>query len=211
MGCARYWGGRIARFNPGRWLLAVALLAPVKAEILCALGPDASSYKSAQDQRPTSDAMQLAARVNAAVKTICGVHCPVMAVFRNATAPNVMLMADGDQAKLVYSPQFFGAAYDSFGDDGIVAVIAHEVGHALDATMGASWIKSSWTPELRADAWTGCILARLAPGPASLQPGLSALSKYPSPSHPGWTLRLPALRTGYTECGGAASKFDARK
>jgi hypothetical protein len=184
---------------------------PVKAEVLCALGPDASSYKPAADQRPTSDAMQLANRVNAAVKTLCGSQCPTMALLRNATAPNAMLIADAGHAKLVYSPQFLGAAYDSFGDDGIVAVIAHEVGHAMDATMGAAWIKKTWTPELRADAWAGCLLARLDPAPGTLQSSLSALSKYPSPSHPSWNLRLPALRAGYTQCGGAGSKFDARK
>jgi len=195
--------------DAGRWLLAAALLVPLKAEVLCALGPGASSYKPASDQRPTSDAVHLASAVNTAVKTICGVQCPTMALFRNATAPNGMLIAEAGQAKLVYSPQFFEAAYNSFGDDGIVAIIAHEVGHALDATMGAAWIKKSWTPELRADAWAGCILARLGSG--GLQESLSALSKYPSPSHPGWNVRLPALRTGYTECGGAGSKFDARK
>jgi hypothetical protein len=190
-----------------RWLLAAALLVPLKAEILCTLGPGASSYTPAADQRPASDAMQLANRVNAAVKTVCGSQCPTMAVLRNATAPNVMLVADAGHAKLVYSPQFFATAYDSFGDDGIVAVIAHEVGHALDATMGAAWIKKGWTSELRADAWAGCLLARLDPSPGNLQPILSALSKYPPPSHPSWNLRLPAIRAGYTNCGGTAS-FD---
>src|SRR4030081_3282433 len=167
----------------GRWLLAAAFLMPLKGEILCALGPGSASYKPAADQRPPNDAMQLASRVNAAVKTICGSQCPVMAVLRNATAPNAMLIADAGQAKLVYSPRFFAAAYDSSGDGGIVAIIAHEVGHALDATMGAAWIKQTWTPELRADAWAGCLLARLDPGPGGIQPALSALSKYPSPSH----------------------------
>jgi hypothetical protein len=157
--------------NRGRWLLAAALPAPLKAEIVCALGP-AFSYKPAADQRPTSDPVQLANRVNAAVTTICGYQCPTMALLRNATAPHAMLINDAGQAKLVYSPQFFGDAYGTFGDDGIVAVIAHEVRHALDATMGATWIRKSWTPELRADAWAGCLLARLG-----LQPSLSALSK----------------------------------
>jgi len=193
--------------NRGRWLLAAALVIPLKAETICALG-SASSYKRASDQRPSSDALQLASRVNAAVKTICGVQCPTMALFRNATAPNAMLVNDDGQAKLVYSPQFLAAAYDSFGDAGIVAIIAHEVGHALDETMGAAWIKKSWTAEVRADAWAGCLLARLDPAPPSLQPSLAALAKYPSPSHPGWNLRLPALRTGFTQCGGAAPKFD---
>lgn len=186
-------------------------MVPLKAEILCALGPSASSYKPAEDQRPTSDALHLAGAVNTALKTICGDQCPTMALFRNATAPNAMLVADAGQAKLVYSPQFFEAAYNSFGDSGILAIIAHEVGHALDVTMGAAWIRKSWTPELRADAWAGCILAKLDPGGVSLQPSLSALSKYPSPSHPSWNLRLPAFRTGYTQCGGVGSKFDARK
>jgi hypothetical protein len=191
--------------------LAAALLVPLKAEIVCALGSGAASYKPAADQRPTSDALQLAGKVNAAMSKICGSQCPTMALLRNATAPNAMLIVDAGQAKLVYSPQFFAAAYDSFGDSGIVAVIAHELGHALDATRGAAWIRNNWTPELRADAWAGCILARLDPDPGGLQPSLSALSKYPAPSHPSWNLRLPALRTGYTQCGGSASKFDARK
>jgi hypothetical protein len=32
---------------------------------------------------------------------------------------------------------------------------------------------------------------------------LAALAEYPSPSHPSWNLRLPTIRTGYTQCGGA--------
>ena len=34
---------------------------------------------------------------------------------------------------------------------------------------------------------------------------LGALAKYPSPKHPAWNARLPAIRSGYTHCGGAAS------
>jgi hypothetical protein len=134
-----------------------------------------------------------------------------MGIFRNATASNVMLMTEAGQGKMVYSPVFLSAAYDSFGDDGIIAVLAHEVGHAIDATMEAPWIKKTWTPELRADAWAGCLLATLKPAAADVQSSLSALAKYPSPSHPRWTLRLPALRTGYTQCGGTGATFDARK
>ena len=198
--------------------LAAWLLLPLSAaaQLLCALGSGASSYKPAADQRPTSDTLQLAGRVNAALKSICADQCPTMALFRNATAPNVMLIADAGQAKLVYSPQFFAAAYDSFGDDGIVAIMAHEIGHALDATLGAAWIRNSWTPELRADSWAGCVLARIEqgkidPGPSGLEPGLAALAKYPSPAHPGWAMRLPVIRAGYTQCGGEGAKFDKRK
>ncbi len=194
------------------WLL-VATLLPwcASAEILCALGKDAASYKPAQDQRPSSDALQLATRVNTALKAICADHCPQMALFRNTTVPNVVLAADSGQGKLVYSPQFFAAAYESYGDIGIVAIIAHEVGHALDASMGAAWIKNSWSPELRADAWAGCVLARMDPTAGDLERGLTALSKYPAPTHPVWSQRFPVVRTGYTQCGGSALKFDKRK
>ena len=102
--------------------MAAALIMPLRAEIVCALGPAASSYKADSDQRPSSDALQLANRVNAAVKTLCGVQCPTMALFRNPTAANAMLIADSGQAKLVYSPQFLAAAYDSFGDGGFQTV-----------------------------------------------------------------------------------------
>jgi hypothetical protein len=196
-----------------QYAMAAILLAPLsaQAQVVCALGPRASSYRAAADQRPTPDAMQLAKRVNAAAKTICTEHCPTMALYRNSTAPNLMLIADSGQAKLVYSPQFFEAAYSSFGDGGIMAVMAHEIGHALDATLGAAWVKSTWPPELRADAWAGCVLARLAVAPSTLQPALAALSKYPSPSHPSWSARLPVLRTGYTHCGGDGSQFGRPK
>jgi hypothetical protein len=162
------------------------------------------------DQRPSSDAMQLASRVNTAVKTICGSNCPGVSVFRNTTAANAMLIAKDGQGKLVYAPQFFASVSDSFGDPGILAIIAHELGHALDDGLGAAWIKSNWTPELRADSWTGCVLAKSNLSPKDLEAALRALAKYPSQAHPAWSIRLPVLRTGYTSCGGSQSKFDAK-
>src|SRR5262249_8265970 len=103
------------------------------------------------------------------------------------------------------------AAYESFGDNGISAIIAHEVGHALDTTLGAKWVKESWPPEVRADAWAGCVLAKLNPDAAGIKSSLGALPKYPSPSHPGWTQGIPVLRIGYTQCGGDAARFDQGK
>jgi hypothetical protein len=138
-----------------------------------------------------------------------------MALFRNATAPNLMLINDAAPnsggAKLVYSPQTFQAAYASFGDEGIIALIAHELGHALDATMGAKFVKESWPPELRADAWAGCILAKLDLRQPALDSSLAALAKYPSPAHPAWSQRRVPLRAGFTACGGDATRFDQRK
>jgi hypothetical protein len=179
------------------------------AEVVCALGPGASSYNSYSDQRPTNDAMQLAARVNAALKPICSPRCPILALFRNSTAPNAMLEAGTEQAKIVYAPQFFTSVYDTWGDGAIIVVIAHELGHALDETVPAKWTNGIPAPELRADAWAGCVLARSDLSVNDLSGALTAASKYPSPSHPGWNLRLPALRLGYSQCGGNVSNFDA--
>ncbi len=178
------------------------------AQVLCALGPGVTSYKASEDQRPTSDAMLMAGRVNAAAKTMCGNTCPAVIVLRNSTAANVMLIADNSQGKLVYSPSFFGLVDQKYGDAGIIAILSHVLGHALDDTLGAAWIKSGWTPELRADSWAGCVLAKNNLSLADTGAALSALASYPSPAHPGWTVRLPAIRTGYTQCGGSGSQFD---
>jgi Zn-dependent protease with chaperone function len=55
--------------------------------------------------------------------------------------------------KPVYKPDFFTSVYDKYGDGGILAIMAHEVGHAIDRAMPVAWMKTNWTPELRADAW----------------------------------------------------------
>jgi hypothetical protein len=190
------------------WPLAAGAQAP---QVICVLGPNAASYKPSDDQRPTSDTMQLAMRVNAAEKTICASNCPEIALLRNQTAANVELIADSGQAKLVYAPQFFAAVYSTFGDPGILAIIAHEAGHALDDTMGAAWISAKWPPEVRADAWAGCLLAKSSLNAADLHSALAALEKHPSPAHPGWISRLPAIRAGYAHCGGAPANFDKLK
>jgi hypothetical protein len=119
-----------------------------------------------------------------------------------------MFVAEGDQAKLLYAPAFFAAVHERFGDAGIIAILAHELGHALDDTLGAAWIQNAWTPELRADAWAGCVLAKDPLAAPDRQAAMSALAEYPSSSHPNWNIRLPVIRAGYTHCGGTA-KLDA--
>ena len=125
-------------------------------------------------------------------------------LFRNATAPNLVLINEAGRAKVVYAPQTFTAVYDRYGDPGILALIAHALGHALDDAIGAAWIEKGWTPELRVDSWAGCILARSNLAPAEGQAALGALADYPSPAHPNWNLRLRVIRSGYAHCGGAA-------
>jgi hypothetical protein len=195
------------------FLCACLLAWNAGAEIICALGSGSSSYDAKADQRPTGDAMQLAGRVNAALASTCTPKCPQIAVFRNATAPNAMLAVTNDQAKIVYAPQFFAAVHDNYGDGAIIAIIAHVYAHALDETYPATWMKSGWSPELRADAWAGCALAKNDLTAKALAEALTAVSKYPPSAHPAahlsWTQRLPAFRLGYVHCGGDPSKFDS--
>jgi hypothetical protein len=170
--------------------------------VICALAPGASAYQPSEDQRPAGDAMQLATRVDMAEKAICGTNCPEVALLRNPTAPNAALIVDAGQAKLVYAPRFFASVYAGYGDPGIIAVIAHEAGHALDDAMGAAWINAKWTPEIRADAWAGCVFGRANLNGHDLEAALGALQKYPPAPRPAWGSRLPALRAGYSHCGG---------
>lgn len=190
-------------------LLLVSALLPwaATAEVICALGPSAASYSASADQRPSPDAMQLAGGVNQSLSPICAPNCPVIAVFRNATAANAMLIAANGDAKIVYQPHFFAMVYDNYGDGAIIAIIAHELGHALNETAPAAWMNGSWSPELRADAWAGCALAKSGLSATSVKEALTAVSKYPSPAHPSWAQRIPALRLGFTHCGGEVSKF----
>src|SRR5262249_20964457 len=142
------------------WIVSSLMAALL--QVVCALGADSSSYNAYADQRPSGDALELAGRVNAALVSACRPNCPTIAMFRNATAPNAMLIAvTAGQFKILYKPEFFTAVYEKYGDGGILAVLAHEVGHAIDAAAPAPWIKNSWSPELRADAWTGCAIAKM--------------------------------------------------
>lgn len=191
-------------------LLCASLLLPgAGAEVICALGSGVASYNVKADQRATADAMQLARRMNAALAPTCTPQCPQIAIYRNATAPNAMLVVTDDQAKFVYAPQFFSAVYDKYGDGAIIAIIAHEFGHALNEMHPASWMQSDWTPELRADAWAGCALAKSDLSVDDLADALTAVSKYPPSADAHWSLRLPALRLGYIHCGGIGATFDA--
>jgi hypothetical protein len=199
------------KFETGLGVLLCVFLLPISAaaETICALGSGASSYNASSDQRPTSDAMDMARRLNAAMSSICSPKCPQIAVFRNTTAANAMLVVTPDQAKFVYAPQFFQTVYDHYGDGALIAMIAHEFGHALDEIYPAKFRNGGGNPELRADAWAGCALARVDLGSNDLAEALVAISKYPSPAHPIWAMRVPALRLGYTQCGGDGAKFDS--
>jgi hypothetical protein len=178
--------------------------------VMCALGPAASSYNVYEDQPPSGDAMQLARQASAALMPYCSPKCPALAINRNPTAPNAILLIESGRAKMAYSPAFFADVYARYGDGAIIALIAHMLGHALEAVRPADWMKDSRTPELRADAWTGCALAKSQQSTRWLQDALTALSKYPPASHTDWPPRVAALRLGYTHCGGGGDQFDSR-
>jgi hypothetical protein len=183
-----------------RVLLTVLLTAG--PEVVCRLGPADPPYNAYSDQSSSPDALELAGKVNAALVALCRPKCPRISMFRNPTAANLMLLRTSEQIRLVYQPAFFTSVYQASGDSGILALLAHEVGHAIDGVAPATWMKSNWNSELRADAWSGCALAKMNLSSRSLQAGFTILSKYPSPSHPDWSTRLPIIQFGYTQCGG---------
>jgi hypothetical protein len=118
-----------------------------------------------------------------------------------------MVVVSEGQSKIVYNPDFFTRVYDAHGDAAIQAILAHELAHLIDATTQAAWVKREWGSEMRADAWTGCALARLGLTSRSTKVALSALSKYAPAAAAEWPARLQVLRVGYQECGGDASKL----
>ncbi len=188
--------------------LTALLLAPLLAsgqQVLCSLAPTSADYKSASDQRPSPDALELTAKANTAARRICGKNCPSLVLYRNSTASALMLIADAGRAKLVYSPQVFTAVYDRYGDAGIVALLAHSLGHALDDAIGAAWIDQSANPEIRADSWAGCILAQGSFPPMDRDFAMAALKDHPFAAQVAWNARLAALRNGYSHCGGMGS------
>lgn len=195
-----------------RSILAALLIVPLwaaSADVVCALGTAVSAYNPSSDERPSADTMQIVRRVDAAFKAFCYPKCPEVAMLRNPTAPNLMLMVSKDDAKLVYSPQFFATVYAKYGDGAIIALIGHVYGHAMDETTPSAWLPAQWNPELRADAWAGCVLVKTGLASADVTSALAGLSAYPPPSQRAWSQRLAAVRLGYTHCGGEAAKFDA--
>jgi hypothetical protein len=85
--------------------------------------------------------MELSRPVNASLAPLCRPNCPTIQLFRNPTAANAMVVAGDGKSKIVYNPDFFTRVYDAHGDTAIQAILAHELGHAIDATTPAVWIK----------------------------------------------------------------------
>jgi hypothetical protein len=198
---------------PGLLLFAalpIAILPLIAAgtDIVCALGTATAAYKDSQDEQPR-DMKNIIHRVDEAYRPFCLPKCPTAIMLRNATAPNLMMLATVGDAKIVYEPKFFAGVYGTYGEAGLIALIAHVYGHAIDETTPSNWIPTSWNRELRADAWAGCALAKNSLPTSGLRSALGAMAMSPPPSQPVWTARVPSVRLGFTHCGGATATFDA--
>jgi hypothetical protein len=167
--------------------------------LVCSLGGPGAGYNPTFDSDPPAFAMNVAKRV---ADALCDGRCGVT-LSQNPTAPNAMtFVVPSGQAKIVYSPAFMNEVEARIGGAATFGILAHEVGHVVDGRTQVSWMLDSWSRELRADAWAGCALARAGLSTSELQTALMAVSQYPSATHPAWNLRLPAVATGYSACGG---------
>lgn len=196
---------------PLRSLLAVTVswVLPNAAEgQVCALGQGGAQYKRTLDQNAGQNVVVLIQSVGAAFSDVCAPKCPAVTVFANSTAPNALTFTAAGQTRIVYAPSFFRLLSERYGEGAPVGIAAHQYGHIIDAVSLGSWMNTDWTPELRADAWAGCALAKLKVSGLRLRQGLTAMARYPSTAHIIWASRLPALRTGYNRCGGQVSEFD---
>jgi hypothetical protein len=184
-------------------LLSMAALLPLRAQaqVLCTLGPATSPYDPMADMPAGAGPQADLKKVKA---LLCPKGCGKVLLFANATAPNAATVTDGaGTSKISYSPAFAGSVQKAFGPIATFAVVAHGVGHHLDATGNRpDWMNQAWDSELRADAWAGCAMAKAELTPSRLQAVLLALSTYPSTHHPAWSARRPVITEGYTHCGG---------
>jgi hypothetical protein len=179
-----------------------AMLVPLRAQaqVLCTLGP-AAPYDPMADMPPSAGAKADLTKITA---LLCPKGCGKVLLFANATTPNTATVTDGaGVSKIAYRPTFASSVRSNFGPIATFGIFAHDLGHHLDASgTKPAWMKDAWDAELRADAWAGCAMAKAELTPSRLQAVLLAMSTYPSPHHPAWTVRRPVITEGYNRCGG---------
>lgn len=186
-------------------VIATSVLVPdaVAQGVVCSLGPAAlaANYSAAADQSAPP-------RAHKDLKQIVGILCPKgcgrVGLFKNWTAPSAMSLNVGHgMSKIAYSPGFMDRVQDVYGTDASFGILAHEVGHHVDANGSpAGWMDGAWTSELRADAWAGCALARAGMRIDGFKGALRAVSTTSAGTDPSWELRTAAMQRGYSSCGG---------
>lgn len=169
--------------------------------LLCTLGAGSASYVPLTDQPASPTATRETRRL---FTVVCPKDCGQIGVFRNPSAPNALTVSVGTHmTKIVYNAGFLEGAVKAYGSGASLGILAHEVGHHVDGVVPAPpWMNVDWSPELRADAWAGCELARAGNKPAEIKAALQAIAMSPSPSHPAWSARAEALQKGFSGCGG---------
>jgi hypothetical protein len=189
--------------------LALLTLADFGRGQVCALGVRPTTYKTNFDQTPNVRATDITKRIADGFTAVCAPKCPTVAIFSNTTARNALVFASPSSMKIVYSPTFFSAVSAQYGDDGLIGLVAHEYGHIIDSVAIGSWMNVAWTPELRADAWAGCALAKLKFKSLGLERALTAIARHPAEAKSAWASHISPLRTGYSQCGGSTRDFDS--
>ena len=189
-------------------VLVVAALAavarPARAQLLCTLGPLIKPYDATSDAAPPAALQGDLKRARAA---LCPTGCGKILLVVNPTAPDAVTATTGlGVSQIAFSPQFLGALRSAYGANAALGILAHELGHHLDAAGDhPGWMKTTWDVEQRADAWAGCALGKTDLKPVVLQGVLSAMAAYPPAARPSWTARLPAVEAGYAQCTGGHS------
>jgi hypothetical protein len=183
-------------------ILLVATESKTRAQnIVCAFGAMSTDYIAMADQPATPHAAKDLKRL---LSMLCPKGCGRVEIFKNATAPNELMVNIGNgSSKIAYSPAFLEKVASVYGPDATLAVLAHEFGHHVDLNGNvAAWMNDTWGNELRADAWTGCALAKAGLKTQGLKGALRAVAAYPSNMDPAWDLRSVAVEKGFSSCGG---------
>jgi hypothetical protein len=123
-------------------------------------------------------------------------------IFRG-NVPNAAATPRG----ILYNPRFIRALERRVGRYGVLSVLAHELGHKVNRDDSFySGLTHPWDKELRADYLSGYALARMG---ASLRQATAALrslyQRYPAPSHPSTSMRIPAVESGWRQARAEAS------
>ena len=189
--------------------LAVALSwfigSSAQAQVMCSLGagfgqPQYNPYLDQADAPDSRAARELAEIYRALCSPI---GCGSVLLVHNPTVPNASATIIGPgQTKIGYQPAFMNRIALQYGGGATFGILAHEFGHHIDFHTTPPWMNTSWSRELKADAWAGCALARTGVSTGYLENALVAIGQYPSASHPAWPQRLPAVRHGFVSCGG---------
>lgn len=195
---------RLLKIHTFAVVLGLFLADGAHAQLMCSLGavPARQGYDPLLDQPPSPRAAQ-------ELQHIYNVLCPSpygcgqSLLVMNSTATNALAIATGPgQSKIAYDPTFMTGVEQQFGGGATFGILAHEFGHHIDFHTTPPWMNTSWSRELKADAWAGCALAKTGVPTGAIENALRAIAQYPSPSHPAWPQRHHAVRTGFVSCGG---------